>query len=300
MINKNLKKIFLFNFVLFKNYLKKFSTIVNLYSNLLRIFKIMFVSIFDLVFKLIFEIIRFFKNIREEEVFSPNLIDKTSYYDRIYSIRIPLILKLHRLYFSKFSRGFGEEIFHLMWLDIFWKFKPTKILEIGVYRAQTLSLFSLLAEKVSISDDFEVHGLSPFDNSGDAVSNYISLDYLQDCKKNLRFFKAKNYFLHKELSTSPDAVRLIRDGNWDLVYIDGSHDYDIVAQDFANAFIGLKENGIIVLDDSSLYFNHDLDSKRFWGHPGPSRVAHEIAGAKMKHLSLVGHNNVFQKVKKYD
>jgi hypothetical protein len=280
-----------------KRYLKNIPFVPILYNYLVHLNTKLKTILFDLNLRIQITLIGEVDLDFDQESSTRELIDKTLIYDKRVKDFLPKLLKLHRKYFSKFSRGFGEEIFHLMWLDIFWKFKPTKILEIGVYRAQTLSLFSLLAEKVSISDDFEVHGLSPFDNSGDAVSSYISLDYLQDCKKNLRFFKAKNYFLHKELSTSPDAVRLIRDGNWDLVYIDGSHDYDIVAQDFANAFIGLKENGIIVLDDSSLYFDHDLDSKRFWGHPGPSRVAREITGAKMKHLSLVGHNNVFQKVK---
>jgi hypothetical protein len=283
-----------------KRYLKNIPFVPILYNSLVHLITKFQTILFDLNLRMQISLIGKVDLDFDQELSTRELTDKTSIYDKRVKDFLPKILKLHRKYFSKFSRGFGEEIFHLMWLDIFWKFKPTKILEIGVYRAQTLSLFSLLAEKVSISDDFEVHGLSPFDNSGDAVSNYISLDYLQDCKKNLRFFKCKNYFLHKELSTSPDAVRLIRDGNWDLVYIDGSHDYDIVTQDFANAFIGLKENGIIVLDDSSLYFEHELDSNRFWGHPGPSQVAREIAGAKMKHLSLVGHNNVFQKVKMYD
>ena len=52
---------------------------------------------------------------------------------------------------------------------------------------------------------------------------------------------------------------------WDLIYIDGSHDYEIVKKDFLNSFNSLKENGIIVIDDSSLYLNLSSRTKSLEG-----------------------------------
>jgi hypothetical protein len=119
---------------------------------------------------------------------------------------------------------------------------------------------------------------------------------VKDCLKNLKFFQCRNTFLHQLLSTEPEAIDLIRNGRWDIIYIDGSHEFDVVKQDFENAMIGLNEGGLIVLDDSSLYLAHPNDTGRFWGHPGPSRVAVEYVANRLIHVASVGHNNVFKKL----
>jgi hypothetical protein len=232
----------------------------------------------------------------DDLILSDSLLDKTSLYEKELTTRIPRSIKLHREYFSKNDRGFGEPIFHLMWFEIFCKYKPLKILEIGVYRGQTLSLFCLLAKGISPDLKFEVHGISPFDSTGDSVSLYSDMDYLKDCKNNLDFFKCSNYYLHKFLSLDPAAIDLIAGIEWDLIYIDGSHEYEVVKKDFENALEALKDGGIIVLDDSSLYYSHSENPERFWGWPGPSRVASTIASVEMKHIGIIGHNNIFQKL----
>ena len=55
------------------------------------------------------------------------------------------IVRRHRLYFSKNKRGYGEDAFSGMWDFIFKTYQPINILEIGVYRGQTLSLFHILS-----------------------------------------------------------------------------------------------------------------------------------------------------------
>ena len=58
----------------------------------------------------------------------------------------------------------------------------------------------------------------------------------------------------------------------------------------------MSDDGFIVLDDSSLYF--DFQQKKFGGftgHPGPSKVAKDIAMKKMQFFGAVGHNNIFCK-----
>lgn len=232
----------------------------------------------------------------DDLILSDSLLDKTSLYEKELNARIPKSIKLHREYFSKNNRGFGEPIFHLMWFEIFCKYKPLRILEIGVYRGQTLSLFCLLAKGINPDLKFEVHGISPFDSTGDSVSLYSDMDYIKDCKNNLNFFKCTNYYLHKLLSLDPAAIELVAGVEWDLIYIDGSHEYEVVKRDFENALAALKVGGIIVLDDSSLYYSHSENPERFWGWPGPSRVASTIASVEMKHIGIIGHNNVYLKL----
>ena len=55
-------------------------------------------------------------------------------------------VKAHRSYFSKESRGFGEDALHAMWWLLFKEFNPKSCLEIGVYRGQVISLWALLAK----------------------------------------------------------------------------------------------------------------------------------------------------------
>jgi len=90
-----------------------------------------------------------------------------TYFHQAFHHASPPWLKDHRTYFSKESRSFGEDAFHSMWLHIFSEFKPRNILEIGVYRGSTLSLFSLLSKRLSLNS--EVHGISPFTHIGDSV-----------------------------------------------------------------------------------------------------------------------------------
>ena len=69
-----------------------------------------------------------------------------------------------------------------MWFILFRDFKPSNVLEIGVYRGQVLSLWALLANKLGFNCD--VHGISPITSAGDNESSYIEdIDYYDDVLK---------------------------------------------------------------------------------------------------------------------
>jgi hypothetical protein len=204
-------------------------------------------------------------------------------------------LRDHREYFSKERRGFGEDAFHIMWYFIFKTYKPVNILEIGVYRGQTLTLFELLSLKFSVKSS--IHGISPFNSSGDEVSAYSSsFDYYQDVKNNFDYFELKYPFLHKGFSTDDIIVETIKSKKWDLIYIDGNHDYEIVKSDFTTCSDALNVNGLIILDDSALYTDYKPPIFATAGHPGPSKLSHEINLSCFKEIFSVGHNRVFQKI----
>jgi len=206
----------------------------------------------------------------------------------------PEWLKAHRYYFSKEQRGFGEDAFHAMWYFVFYEFSPSKILEIGVYRGQTLSLFSLISNKFKI--DSEIHGISPFTSSADKVSSYIgNLNYYEDVKANFNYFQLPIPYLHKGFSTDNKMVEIIKSKSWDLIYIDGNHDYEVVKADFEVCSQCLAKNGILVIDDASLL----TDYKPFYfstgGHIGPSKLASEIDLNLFEEILYVGHNRVYRK-----
>lgn len=207
----------------------------------------------------------------------------------------PNWLKEHRNYFSEERRGFGEDAFHAMWYFIFNEFKPTNVLEIGIYRGQTLSLFSLLG--VNFNFELQIHGISPFTSAGDNVSKYlVELDYYNDVNKNFKYFNLKTPILHRGFSTDENMVNIIQSKQWDLIYIDGNHDYEVAKQDFDVCSKNLRKGGLIVLDDASLYTDYKPPFYSTAGHPGPSKVASEINFNSFQEILSVGHNRVFKKI----
>ncbi len=198
----------------------------------------------------------------------------------------------HRRYYGASRRGFGEDAFHAMWWWLLHEHRPERALEIGVYRGQVTSLMGLTAKLCAYN--CEVHGISPFSPAADAVSSYLpKVDYLKDTlESNARFGLRPPVFL-KALSTDPVALSHIRSTRWNVIYIDGNHDYEVALSDYNVCRDALATGGLLVMDDSSLYTDYRPAKFSFAGHPGPSRVAEERARMELRFVGGVGHKNVF-------
>ena len=225
-------------------------------------------------------------------------IDRNKIYtkmDKFFYYHLPFQLIRHRIFFSKDSRGFGEDAFHSMWYLFFSEFKPKNCLEIGVYRGQMITLWSLISKLLNLSTN--ISALAPFEPASDKDSKYLeNINYFEDTKKNHELFYLDQPEYCREFSTSEKAKKFIESKKWDLIFIDGNHDYEVVKSDFELSMKNLSNDGFIVMDDSSLYF--DFQQKKyggFTGHPGPSKVAKDIAMKKMRFFGAVGHNNIFSK-----
>jgi hypothetical protein len=246
---------------------------------------------------------------RRQEVFMDDLqfseccrkfVDRTTVYEYMYHYfihRCPQEVREHRKYFQQDSRGFGEDAFHGMWYLLLREFQPENCLEIGVYRGQTISLWALLSRYIKFNCN--ISGISPFTPVGDGVSVYKEdLNYLDDTLRNHSAFDLPRPNLIKALSNECTAIAAIKARSWDLIYIDGNHDYDVALGDYEICLSNLAVGGLLVMDDSSLYTDFRGPIFSFAGHPGPSRIVQERAMRDLKFLGAVGHNNIFIKQKR--
>lgn len=210
------------------------------------------------------------------------------------------ILTNHRSYIESNKLGFGEKPFHVIWRDLV-SVLPAKFnfLEIGVYKGQVLSLVKLLSDNNNKIIDYV--GVTPLNDSGDKFSNYESVNYEQVITGlfnhfNLEFDVNKNII--NGLSTDENVKNKVRElGPFDLIYIDGGHDYDCVVSDINLMYDVSKIGSYIVFDDSSCY--KDLGGNKFKGHIDVCDAIRDNLENNDKFIELicVGHNRVFKKIK---
>jgi hypothetical protein len=233
--------------------------------------------------------------------FSSSLKDPNSFYNSCvayFDQKTPEDIKRHREYFKANKRGFGEDAFHVMWSVLVDRYKPTQFLEIGVYRGQVLSLVSLLQHKYGIEP--QVTGIGPFERIGDAASvgDYGHCpDWMEDIRTNVEHFNLPQPRLVKALSIDPEAIEAIQETAWDMIYIDGNHDYEVVVEDWRNCAGNVRVGGCIILDDSGLDTLYRPPLFASGGFPGPSKVANSVDKAEFQKILQVGHNRAFERVR---
>jgi hypothetical protein len=206
----------------------------------------------------------------------------------------------HRTYVENNNLGFGEKPFHIVWRELV-KLLPNnfKFLEIGVYKGQVLTLISLLSKIYKKNVDFI--GVTPLSNYGDKYSTYDNTSYgkiIEDFFKhfNLPFDINKNIIIGD--STNENIKSKIKEtGKYDLIYIDGCHDYNCVVSDINLMKEITIKGSYIVFDDSSCY--KDLNNNLFKGHEDVCKAIKDLieTDKSFEEIICVGHNRVFKKIK---
>jgi len=211
----------------------------------------------------------------------------------------PLLVN-HRSFIESNYLGFGERPFHVIWRELV-KTLPDNFnfLEVGVYKGQILSLVKLLSD--SSNKKINYIGVTPLNNSGDKFSTYEVVNYskiITDLFKhfNLDFDIQKNII--NGLSTDNSVKNKIKkNGPYDLIYIDGGHDYDCVVSDIKLMIDVSKKGSYVVFDDSSCYKN--LSKDKFKGHIDVCNAIKDNLENNNHFVELicVGHNRVFKRIK---
>jgi hypothetical protein len=182
--------------------------------------------------------------------------------------------------------GFGERSFYWMWKLITETLPPDlKFLEIGVFRGQALAVIQVLKPYS------EVYGITPLDSTdGHWESNYEA-----DIQKIHDLFCLEEPTIIKGLSTTPEIIAEANQRQYDIVYIDGGHTYDVVKQDLQNYPPMVKQGGYLVIDDCCN--KYQIPNGMFAGIETVSKAVDEwYPNEEFKELFSVVHIRVFKKL----
>lgn len=210
-------------------------------------------------------------------------------------------LNAHRTLVEQEVYGFGDRSFHWMWKLITDTLPDNfKFLEIGVYKGQVLSLMALFAQKRNIAARiYGVTPLSTFAGEKGIFSPFPDTNYRQHIINLHNLFDLPFNFDDQIIvgdSTARATVDRVRQlAPFDVVYIDGCHEYDYVARDILNYAPMVKPGGYLVIDDASNFLN--MPSGYFNGIIEVSRAVRDILerDVSFKPLLAVMHNRLFQK-----
>jgi Methyltransferase domain len=232
-------------------------------------------------------------------------------------------LKDHRDYIEKYKLGFGDRAFHYMWYLLMTSLQQRgesiRALEIGVYKGQVISLWSLIAAKAgmpaAIAAITPLEGTEPVSSllnnrvvkklkrmfsasfrEQEKVGNlYPDEDYHKIISNLFRHFGLdfNKVQLHKGYSSNPEILSALKGQLFNLIYIDGDHGYEGAKNDIRNFSAKMIPGGYMVMDDASWY----LEGTTFWkGHEEVSRAADIIEDLGFKNILNIGHNRVYQKI----
>jgi hypothetical protein len=196
------------------------------------------------------------------------------------------------------SLGFGELPFSWHWYLLVNEMSSNfKFLEIGVYKGRVLALIQLLSN--ILNKNVQIWGVTPLSVDGDKYSNYDNDDYLKAIKFSFTNSSVsfENTQIIKGFSQNDDVINQAKENAlYDIIFIDGCHDYEVVCLDIKNYSKMLKSGGFLVLDDASLYVPNSYG--QFLGHPDVGKAIADSLdnNPEFVHLYAVGHNRAWRKI----
>ena len=199
------------------------------------------------------------------------------------------------------TQGFGELPFAWNWYltvadAASSRSAPIKFLEVGVYKGRSMALVQLAADL--LGKKVEIWGVTPLSATGDKYSGYDDTDYLAAIRDTFRKARVTqdNFAIINGLSQTPTVIaEAAKNAPYDILYIDGCHDYEAVCADIGNYVPMVRPGGVLVMDDASLYL--DAPAGHFKGHPDVGRAIRDCLDTRedMEHLFAVGHNRVWRR-----
>ena len=229
-------------------------------------------------------------------------------------------LKAHRDWVETNAWGFGDRAFHYMWYlllrdDLLNRPAP-RFLEIGIFKGQVVSLWTLIAKQ--LGRKAEITGVSPFAGNKpwvaeipvlrrlarvvskrfredvSSINLYDKQDYLQAINRIFEEFdlSQSNLKLLQGFSQDGHIQEQLSDYQFDLIYIDGGHRYEEVMDDLMFYSQRVAAGGYLVLDDASFY----EPGSEFWkGIESVSRAVRDWEGRGFRNALNIGHNRIMQR-----
>ncbi|HEY0863716.1 MAG TPA: class I SAM-dependent methyltransferase [Lacunisphaera sp.] len=230
------------------------------------------------------------------------------------------VLGPHRRHVLDQNLGFGDDAFHALWAvllaEAVVRFGEVRLLEIGVFKGQVISLWSLLAREYRWR--VQISALSPLTGQPLPSSRLVRwLRYRLDGRfreraENGDFYEAGDYepatrahFAHPGLdfstvrlfrgySTDPALLARLSGETFHLVYVDGDHTFAGARHDFTTFGPKVVPGGWLVADDASC----ELPGTAFWkGHPAVSAAVHVLPGLGFTNVLNIGHNRVYERTR---
>jgi len=188
-------------------------------------------------------------------------------------------LEEHRDWVEAHEHGYGTRAFHYLWYLLVaahaQRRAPVRLLEIGVFKGQVLSLVSLAGRELSVP--VKVTGVSPFCGNQEPLSlwraarKFISDavwrqqralgnlhptgDHLLETRRIYDAFALdfSDVKAVRGLSTDPDVVTELSDHRYSIVFIDGDHSESVARADIETYAPLVEPGGHIVIDDAGTF-----------------------------------------------
>jgi hypothetical protein len=228
------------------------------------------------------------------------------------------LLRDHRDWIEAHESGFGDRAFHYLWLLVLQELadtrqEPLRMLEIGVYKGQTLSLWSLIARELQLK--VELYGISPLVGKPPMprlmhrARMLVDSLYRQDARVgNLHTdsdFSSDIETVFGQFGLGTEKLTLIRGYSqdehvfarvsglsFDVVYIDGGHRYDEASSDLRMYSPLVRNGGYLVVDDASFF---EPGSLFFKGFESVSLATRQLDPGEFRNVLNVGHNRLYQR-----
>jgi hypothetical protein len=144
-----------------------------------------------------------------------------------------------------------------------------------------------------------IFGVTPLDPTGDKFSKYETLEYAEviDALQEWSGIPVgRRAQLIEGFSTDSGVKRQCRGiAPYDIIYIDGGHNYEVVANDIITYGEMIADDGYLVMDDASCELN--MPDGIWRGHADVGRAVRELLDTDQRFSErlAVGHLRVWQK-----
>jgi hypothetical protein len=232
------------------------------------------------------------KNWIDSEAYANDIVNRFTDY-----VNNDLTLRIHRD-FTERGYGMGIRAFHWLWKLLVDEMPDGfKMLEVGVYKGQVLSLVRLLADRlrkeakifgVTLLSSFSgVTGQFPLHPDDDYKQNIVDLhDHCGQAYPNLIVGDSTSLAIHDHVEEFEP---------FDIIYIDGCHEYDYVLSDLLFYPTLLRSGGYLVVDDAACDLKQPFGF--FQGIEDVCRACRTVilTDPQWEHVVTVGHNRVWRK-----